>query len=170
MTNCREVRAASRLQWRQAATWTMAFGNAHPFSAMRTRIQVKRVYDPYAPSDGTRVLVDRIWPRGMRKEALALDAWEKDLAPSPALRTWFGHDPARWEEFRCRYFAELERHPQAVTRLRALARRGRLTLLFSARDTEHNNAVALRDYLQGNVEPRVRHSHRVRTEHPRSSA
>ncbi|MGE0081659.1 MAG: DUF488 domain-containing protein [Thiohalomonadaceae bacterium] len=137
---------------------------------MRQHIDVKRVYDPSAKSDGARVLVDRVWPRGVRKEELALDAWEKDVAPSPALRTWFGHDPARWEEFRRRYFAELDRRPEALARLRALARRGRLTLLFSARDTEHNNAVALRDYLMSGGETRTRRPQSARTDRPRSGA
>lgn len=127
------------------------------FKNMRQRIDVKRVYDQDATSDGIRVLVDRVWPRGLRKEALRLDAWEKELAPSTALRTWFGHDPARWEAFCQRYFAELDHRPEALARLRALARRGHLTLLYAARDTEHNNAVALREYLMG-------HSDRHRAE------
>jgi uncharacterized protein YeaO (DUF488 family) len=115
---------------------------------MAQHIEVKRVYEQVSARDGQRVLVDRVWPRGLRKEALRLDAWRKDLAPSPGLRAWFGHDPTRWEEFRRRYFAELDARPEALAELRAMARRGRLTLLYGARDTEHNNAVALRDYLE----------------------
>ncbi|MCK9532470.1 MAG: DUF488 domain-containing protein [Gammaproteobacteria bacterium] len=125
-------------------------GGHHPRHAHHTgdgRIQVKRVYDGVSAADGRRVLVDRIWPRGVRKEALQLDDWRKDLAPSPGLRAWFAHDPARWEEFRRRYFAELDARADNLADLRALVRRGRITLLYAARDTEHNNAVALRDYL-----------------------
>ena len=110
-------------------------------------IHVKRVYEPADPEDGTRFLVDRLWPRGLAKEALALDGWLKDLAPSDALRRWFGHDPARWEEFQRRYAAELDARPDAWRPILEAARQGRVTLLFSARDTQHNNAVALKAYL-----------------------
>lgn len=110
-------------------------------------IRVKRVYDPPTPDDGFRVLVDRLWPRGFKKEAAALDAWRKDIAPSDGLRRWFGHDPARWEEFQRRYEAELETNPEGVQWLLERARKGRLTLCYSARDSEHNQAVALRAYL-----------------------
>ncbi len=112
-------------------------------------VRVKRVYDPPAPEDGRRFLVDRLWPRGVKKEALRLDAWLKELAPSDALRRWFGHDPARWEEFQRRYFAELEAKPEAWRPLLEAAREGTVTLLFSARDDEHNNAVALKAFLEG---------------------
>jgi uncharacterized protein YeaO (DUF488 family) len=125
-------------------------GGGHPrrtHHAGEAHIKVKRVYDGVSASDGRRVLVDRIWPRGVRKEALQLDDWRKDLAPSPGLRAWFAHDPARWEEFRRRYFAELDARADDLADLRALVRRGPVTLLYAARDTEHNNAVALRDYL-----------------------
>lgn len=108
-------------------------------------ILVKRVYEPPAEGDGHRVLVDRIWPRGLSRDAAAIDAWCKEFAPSTALRRWFDHDPERWEEFRERYFAELGAHEQE---LRVLAARGRLTLLFGARETRFNNAVALREYLR----------------------
>ncbi|RMD80370.1 MAG: DUF488 family protein [Gammaproteobacteria bacterium] len=111
-------------------------------------IRVKRVYDPPAPEDGARVLVDRLWPRGLRREAARLDHWAREAAPSDALRRWYGHDPARWEAFRERYFAELDARPEAWRPLLARARRGRLTLLHAARDRERNNAVALRDYLE----------------------
>lgn len=112
-------------------------------------IRVARTYDePRARvADGKRFLVERLWPRGMKKEALDLDAWVKDVAPSAALRTWYGHDPARWEEFQRRYRAELDRNEAAWGPLLEAARAGTVTLLFSARDTERNSAVVLRDYL-----------------------
>ncbi len=110
-------------------------------------IHVKRVYESPALDDGFRVLVDQLWPRGLKKEAAALDAWRKDVAPSDTLRRWFGHDPARWEEFRRRYVAELEANPEGVRWLLEHARVGRLTLCYSARDPMHNQAVVLRDYL-----------------------
>jgi uncharacterized protein YeaO (DUF488 family) len=111
-------------------------------------IGLKRAYDPPAASDGHRVLVDRVWPRGITKDALRLDAWLKDLAPSTALRKWFAHDPKKWEEFRARYFRELDGQRPAVDDLGRRARRGRVTLVFAARDAERNNAVALKDYLE----------------------
>ncbi|MEO8285299.1 MAG: DUF488 domain-containing protein [Chloroflexota bacterium] len=111
-------------------------------------IETKRVYESTDPGDGARILVERLWPRGMRKEDLTLDSWIKDVAPSGDLRHWFSHDPARWEEFRKRYFAELDAHTEAWQPLVEAARKGNVTLLYSARDTEHNNAVALKEYLQ----------------------
>ncbi|MCC7352869.1 MAG: DUF488 domain-containing protein [Anaerolineae bacterium] len=110
-------------------------------------IQTKRVYEPPEPADGARFLVERLWPRGIKKEALRLDGWLKDVAPSDALRRWFGHDPARWEEFRRRYLAELNAHPAAWRPLVEAAHRGDVTLLYSARDTEHNSALLLKEYL-----------------------
>ena len=110
-------------------------------------IQSKRVYDPAEKEDGIRVLVDRVWPRGMTKEKLKADLWVKDAAPSTALRKWFGHDRARWEAFKSRYFSELAEKPETVNRLHELATKGRVTLLFSARDTQCNQAVALKAYL-----------------------
>jgi uncharacterized protein YeaO (DUF488 family) len=121
-------------------------------------IRLKRAYEPPSPSDGYRVLVERLWPRGMRKEALPLDDWDKDLAPSPALRKWFAHDPARWSEFKRRYRAELARAP-AVEHLGALRQRaagGPVTLVFAARDTEHNSAVVLREEATRKRRPRSR--------------
>jgi uncharacterized protein YeaO (DUF488 family) len=109
-------------------------------------IRIKRVQDPVEPSDGTRVLVDRLWPRGMKKAALRLDRWQKEVAPSDGLRRWFHHDPGKWEEFRRRYLAELEAHPGVWEPL-AQAGRGPLTLLYSAHDTQHNNATVLREFL-----------------------
>jgi len=111
-------------------------------------IQVKRAYGPAAKSDGKRFLVDRLWPRGVTKEALRLEAWLKDVAPSGDLRRWFGHQPAKWDEFRRRYFAELDARPEAWRPILEAARRGNVTLLYGARDVEHNNAVALKEYLE----------------------
>ena len=110
-------------------------------------IRVKRVYETASPSDGARILVDRVWPRGLRREALALDAWLPEIGPSDALRKWFGHDPRRWPEFQRRYFEELASKEDLCRDLRSRARRGPVTLLYSARDEEHNQAVALKAYL-----------------------
>lgn len=111
------------------------------------RIQIKRVYEPAEPSDGFRVLVDRLWPRGVAKERAALDLWMKEIAPSPELRRWFGHDPKRWTEFQKRYREELKADAAELAELRSQARKGTVTLLFGARDVEHNEAVVLRDIL-----------------------
>jgi len=111
-------------------------------------IRTKRVYEPSSPDDGVRVLVDRIWPRGIRKADAALDHWIKDVAPSSGLRKWFGHQPERWAEFRTRYARELDANPEAVAELRAVLKGGTVTLLYAARDVDHNNAVALREYLR----------------------
>jgi uncharacterized protein YeaO (DUF488 family) len=110
-------------------------------------IAVKRVYEPVAKSDGYRVLVDRVWPRGLKKEDVALDVWAKELAPSTVLRKWFGHDPARWEAFRHRYASELDKQKSFWQPLITRAERHRVTLLFGAKDEEHNQAVALKMYL-----------------------
>ena len=111
-------------------------------------IRLKRVYDPPSPADGVRVLADRLWPRGLKKEDVALDRWDRDIALSNELRKEFGHDHSRWDEFKARYFAELDANPEPVKQLVREARKGTVTLLFAARDTETNNAVALREYLQ----------------------
>lgn len=111
------------------------------------KLRVKRVYEPPTSSDGFRVLVDRLWPRGVNKAALRLDAWLKEAAPSGALRRWFAHDPRKWREFRERYFEELDAKAEALKPLVEAARREPVTLVYGARDTEHNNAMALRDYL-----------------------
>jgi uncharacterized protein YeaO (DUF488 family) len=111
-------------------------------------IGLRRAWDSPSESDGYRVLVDRVWPRGITKQALRLDAWLKELAPSTALRKWFGHDPARWEEFRERYFRELDGQGPALEQLARRAAEGPVTLVFAARDSERNNAVALKDYLE----------------------
>ena len=117
------------------------------------RVRVKRAYRPAAAADGTRILVDRLWPRGVRKSAAAIDRWVKDVAPSTALRKWFAHDPARWPEFRGRYAAELHHHRDELAELRALARRKRVTLVFAAHDERHNHAVVLRRVLLGHRQP-----------------
>ena len=107
-------------------------------------IRLKRAYEPPATGDGTRILVDRLWPRGVKKAAAAIDMWAKDIAPSAELRRWFGHETNRWEEFRRRYVAELEQKPDLIDELRALARKGQITLVFGAHDQTHNDAVVLR--------------------------
>jgi len=114
-------------------------------------IRTKRVYAPPVPEDGKRFLVDRRWPRGVRREALRLDGWLKEVAPSDGLRRWFGHDPARWEAFRRRYVEELEARPEAWRPLGEAAREGDVTLLFGARDEARNNAVALKAFLEGKL-------------------
>lgn len=111
-------------------------------------IRVKRIYEEPADSDGCRVLVDRVWPRGVAKLQARLDRWLKEVAPSTALRQWFAHDPAKWADFRQRYFRELDARTEDVAWLREQADRGRLTLLFAAKDESHNNALVLRDYLK----------------------
>ena len=113
-----------------------------------TMIQIKRVYEPAAKEDGARFLVERLWPRGMKKEALHMDAWCKNLAPSDDLRRWFSHDPAKWKEFQRRYRAELAGNPAACQPLLDAAKQDNITLLYSAHDTEHNNAIALKSYLE----------------------
>jgi uncharacterized protein YeaO (DUF488 family) len=110
-------------------------------------IRAKRVYAPIEKADGTRVLVDRVWPRGVSKEKLGAELWLREAAPTTALRKWFGHDPSRWEEFRRRYHGELDAKPETVRALLELAAHGRVTLLYSARDEGCNQAVALGEYL-----------------------
>jgi uncharacterized protein YeaO (DUF488 family) len=112
-------------------------------------IKLKRAYNPPSPDDGTRVLVDRLWPRGISKQKAALDRWVKEIAPSTELRKWFDHDPKRWTEFRRRYAEELRDHSDLVGELRSLAREGTITLVYSAHDETHNDAVVLRDVLLG---------------------
>jgi uncharacterized protein YeaO (DUF488 family) len=112
-------------------------------------VGLKRAYEPSSPGDGMRVLVDRLWPRGLDKEQLAVDFWLKDAAPSNALRRWYGHCPRRWKSFAAKYRAELAQHTDLLRLLDELRRRGRVTLLYGARDTARNNAVVLRDVLEG---------------------
>jgi uncharacterized protein YeaO (DUF488 family) len=111
-------------------------------------VKLKRVYDPPKPTDGFRVLVDRLWPRGVSKSSARIDLWLKEIAPSAALRKWFGHDALKWDAFRARYFRELQKNPKAVAQLNEIIRNGPVTLLFAAKDQEHNNAVALKEYLE----------------------
>jgi uncharacterized protein YeaO (DUF488 family) len=110
--------------------------------------QIKRVYDKPAKADGRRVLVDRVWPRGLTKKEARIDDWLKEIAPSTRLRKWFGHDPARWTEFKKRYAADLNGQREQVEQLAQRARRRTVTLLFGAKDVEHNNAVALKEFLE----------------------
>ncbi|HXT12307.1 MAG TPA: DUF488 domain-containing protein [Candidatus Angelobacter sp.] len=117
-------------------------------------IQIKRAYEPAAKDDGKRFLVDRLWPRGIKKETLHMDAWPKEVAPTNALRKWFNHEPAKWKEFQKRYRAELAKKPEGLQELRDAAKAGDLTLLFSAHDLEHNNAVVLKDYLEAHSKKR----------------
>lgn len=116
------------------------------------RIRIKRVYDPPDASDGTRVLVDRLWPRGVRKENAGLTCWLKAIAPSPGLRAWFGHDPQRYGEFARRYRAELAGNKDEVTRLEELVKQGAVTLVYAAHDQDHNHALVLADYLRDHLE------------------
>jgi uncharacterized protein YeaO (DUF488 family) len=111
-------------------------------------IMLKRAYDPVSRSDGTRFLVERLWPRGITKGKLHVDAWLKEVGPSTELRKWFSHDPEKWDEFRKRYFRELDAQPEAWRSIQSIARRGTVTLVYSSHDTEHNNAVALQEYLR----------------------
>lgn len=110
-------------------------------------VKIKRAYEDAEPGDGVRYLVDRLWPRGVAKTQLKLTGWSKDVAPSQALRKWFNHDPHKWDEFRRRYFAELDKNPQAWKPLLDAAHEGSITLVYGAQDTAHNNAVALYEYL-----------------------
>jgi uncharacterized protein YeaO (DUF488 family) len=113
-----------------------------------TQIKIKRAYEAPDGGDGVRVLVDRLWPRGIKREAAGIDHWLKELAPSGDLRKWFGHDPERWPEFRTRYRAELKANPEAVAELRAVAKSAKtVTLVFAAKDEAHNNAVVLKELL-----------------------
>ena len=114
-------------------------------------IKLKRVYEPASRDDGNRFLIDRLWPRGVKKSSLGDAVWLKDIAPSTELREWFGHDPKKWVEFQRRYRVELKRHEEDLEPIRQAARRGTVTLLYSSHDTEHNNAVVLMDYLKNEL-------------------
>jgi uncharacterized protein YeaO (DUF488 family) len=111
-------------------------------------VRTKRIYDPPEPGDGHRVLIDRVWPRGVSREKAKLDEWAKELAPSAELRKWFGHDPKRFAEFRTRYRAELRDQEEEIRRLRSVAQTGRLTIVYAARDREHSNAVVLAELVR----------------------
>jgi uncharacterized protein YeaO (DUF488 family) len=112
------------------------------------KIRLKRAYEPPKKEDGFRILVDRLWPRGVSKNSARIDLWPKEIAPSPELRKWFGHDPSKWTEFRKRYFREIRNQPEAVARLEELMRKGPVTLVYGAKDERRNNAVALKEYLE----------------------
>lgn len=114
-----------------------------------SHLGLKRAYEPASPEDGYRILIDRLWPRGVSKEKAALDDWMKDIAPSAELRKWFGHDPGRWNEFRRRYRAELRQHAEELDRIRHLAKSRHVTLVYSAHDEQHNDAVVLQNVLLG---------------------
>jgi len=118
-------------------------------------IKLKRVYEDEASRDGARYLIERLWPRGVSKDSLEIDGWLKDAGPSTELRKWFSHDPEKWPEFRRKYFAELDRAPEVLAPIREAARRGTVTLLYSSHDTEHNNAVALKEYVERKLGPRT---------------
>lgn len=111
-------------------------------------VKIKRVYDSPSRDDGKRILVDRLWPRGINKENAKIDEWLKNIAPSDELRKWFSHDPSKWQEFINRYIKELKGQRELIERLKAEARIGTVTLLFAARDIEHNNAIVLRDVIE----------------------
>ena len=111
-------------------------------------IRLKRIYEPPAPADGRRILVERLWPRGLSKARAAVDVWLKEVAPSPELRKWYGHDVARWEQFRKRYWKELDANTEAVDALRDELKKGAATLVFAAKDEAHNSAAALKAYLE----------------------
>jgi uncharacterized protein YeaO (DUF488 family) len=124
---------------------------------LKAPITVKRIYDSASPADGCRVLVDRLWPRGLKKRDAAVDLWLKDIAPSPTLRKWFAHDPQKWDAFKAKYFRELAQQEKHVFRLEKQARKWQVTLLFAAKDERFNNAVALKQYVEtasrNNFEP-----------------
>lgn len=140
--------------------WLQTLGRKSTVCAMPTQIpvshvRVKRAYAPASADDGTRVLIDRLWPRGVSKDDAALALWLKDVAPSTALRKWFGHEPTRWVAFQQRYAQELHQHPGAFQQLQDLAHKGRVTLVYAARDQEHNDAVVLRSLLLGHKAAQV---------------
>lgn len=118
-------------------------------------IRIERVYEPAEPSDGTWVLIDRLWPRGFSKEQLKFSEWLKEVAPSNELRKWFSHEPQKWEEFKKRYIAELDSNQEAWKPLVKIAQSGNTTLLYSSRDSEHNNAVVLKGYLESKLQKQV---------------
>ncbi len=114
-------------------------------------IRLKRVYDENEPTDGARFLIERLWPRGIRKADIHLDSWQKDAGPSTDLRKWFSHDPEKWTEFQTKYFSELDERPDAWKPILEAAKGGKVTLLYSSHDTEHNNAVALKRFLDAKL-------------------
>jgi uncharacterized protein YeaO (DUF488 family) len=139
---------------RQAGGTFMGRKNKLVLEVDVTAIQIKRVYEPPIKEDGARFLVERLWPRGMKKDSLPMDAWYKNAAPSVDLRRWFSHDPAKWKDFQRRYRAELAANPAAWQPLLEAASQGNITLLYSARDTEHNSALTLKSYLEQRLRDR----------------
>jgi uncharacterized protein YeaO (DUF488 family) len=132
-------------------------------------ITLKRAYDSVSPTDGTRFLVERLWPRGVSKATLRVDAWLKEVGPSTELRKWFSHDAGRWNEFRRRYFRELDARPEVWRPIVSAARRGRVTLVYSLHDTEHNNALALQQYVQAKPRRPAKSKRAVAANRPRRS-
>ena len=118
-------------------------------------VKLKRAYESASPADGVRLLVERLWPRGLSKDRLKLDGWIREVGPTTELRQWFGHDPAKWSQFRARYFRELDSRPESWQPIAASMKRGTVTLVYSSHDEEHNNAVALREYLQSKTRRRA---------------
>lgn len=119
---------------------------------MKIDIRLKRAYEPVSPADGKRILVERLWPRGVRKEQAALHEWLKDIAPSQELRRWFAHDPAKWAEFERRYIQELEGRPEQVAHLEQIVSQGPVTFVYAARDEQHNSALILKGYLEKHLD------------------
>ncbi len=128
-------------------------------------IKTKRIYDPASPQDGRRILIDRLWPRGIKKEEAKIDEWLRDIAPSTELRKWFSHDPEKWQEFRRRYKRELMNKSELVQSVKATAKKGTITLLFAAKDTEHVNAAVLKEVLESSPakEPKSKVKQRKQT-------
>jgi uncharacterized protein YeaO (DUF488 family) len=120
------------------------------------KIKLKRVYDPASKEDGTRILVERLWPRGVKKVDLILDGWFKEVAPSTQLRKWFSHDPAKWGQFQKKYFLELNANLEALEPLVRAIHKGTVTLIYSSHDTEHNNAICLKEYLEAKFVKKIR--------------
>jgi uncharacterized protein YeaO (DUF488 family) len=133
-------------------------------------IKLKRAYDRVSRTDGARLLVERLWPRGLSKQQLKLDGWTREVAPTTELRKWFSHDPAKWRQFRTRYFRELDSRPESWRSIASLARRGTVTLVYSSHDEEHNNAVALREYLQLKTGRRAKLRRSTSAHRPRRSS
>ncbi|HJR60451.1 MAG TPA: DUF488 family protein [Vicinamibacterales bacterium] len=133
-------------------------------------LKLKRAYDPASATDGRRFLVERLWPRGLSKAKLHLDAWLKEVGPSTQLRKWFSHDPEKWRQFRTRYFRELDSQPESWQPIVSAARRGTVTLVYSSHDDEHNNAVALQEYLQAKGRRRATPTQAAAARRPRRAS
>ena len=144
----RRVSTRASKAWRMASKRTGSGPFRLPQGQEAQMIKLKRVYEPAASSDGSRFLVERLWPRGVKRTALRIDAWLKDVAPSTNLRRWFRHDPKKWDEFQRRYRRELDANPEVWRSLRKATEHGTVTLVYSSHDSEHNNAVALKKYLE----------------------